>query len=55
MTVLDMHERLLPRMFQACEGRGEADSKEEIGRMGKACKAHRNKIHMEPGFLDKQL
>ena len=55
MTVLDMHARLLPRIFQAREGRREADSKKEIERMGKTCKAHRSTIDMEPGFLDKQL
>ena len=53
--MLDMHAILLPRIFQACGGRGEADSKGEIERMDKTCKAHRNKINMEPGFLDKQL
>lgn len=31
-----------------------ADSKDRIEKMRKTCKAHRNIIDMEPGFIDKQ-
>ena len=32
-----------------------AESKDRIEKMRKTCKAHRNIIDMEPGFIDKQL
>ena len=33
---------------------GDIESKEVIEKMKKLCKAHRNILDMEPGFIDKQ-
>ena len=41
--------------FKLVKDGEEADSKERAEKMRKTCKAHRNIIGMEPGFLDKQL
>ena len=41
--------------ISSSRGQEEAESKENVERMRKTCKAHRNIIGMEPGFLDKQL
>ena len=39
--------------FKLAKDGEEAESKETIERVRKTCKAHRNIIDMEPGFLDK--
>ena len=47
------HARLLSGMPCAEKG-GDIESKEVIEKMKKLCKAHRNILDMEPGFIDKQ-
>jgi len=42
------------RAYLALEKGGDIESKDMIEKMKKICKAHRNILDMEPGFIDKQ-
>ena len=42
------------RAYPALEKGGDIESKDMIEKMKKICKAHRNILGMEPGFIDKQ-
>ena len=42
------------RAYLVLEKGGDIESKDTIEKIKKACKAHRNILGMEPGFIDKQ-